>query len=130
MTHYQVHSFQSSSNFEWLGQKFELLTEDQVRNISYDLKYRYQFNVVNRQSQMKSWTIDLKSEKPTVVSGVLEYNPDVVITIHDDLLHKIFSGKKKAQKAFLHGKIKAKGKKILAVRLDYLFKIVYRQAKL
>lgn len=57
---------------------------------------------------MQTWTIDLKS-KGTVYDGKPEGKPDITITLGDDTMVELGSGKLNGQKAFMAGKIKVKG---------------------
>lgn len=76
-----------------------------------------------------SWTLDLKNG-----SGSLEKDStkkaDMTITIKDDDMMDLVSGKLNGQQAFMSGKIKIKGNMGLAMKMDAIVKAMSGDSKL
>jgi len=75
------------------------------------------------------WTIDLKKEGK-VVKGPAKDKPDVIISCSDENFIDISSGKLSGQKAFMTGKLKAKGNIMFATKLESVLGAAKSKAKL
>ncbi|KAG6864976.1 hypothetical protein C0991_005883, partial [Blastosporella zonata] len=81
----------------------------------------FELKVTNDAKETATWTIDLKKEG-TVHKGNGKYKADVTISLSDDTLTDLASGKLNGQKAFMTGKLKTKGNIMLATKLDGVLK--------
>lgn len=75
-----------------------------------------------------AWNLDLKSAAPALSEG--EKKADVTISVGDDDLVAIATGKLNAQQAFMKGKLKLKGNMALAMKLPVVFAAIKPAAKL
>ncbi|KAF9519688.1 hypothetical protein BS47DRAFT_1336781 [Hydnum rufescens UP504] len=74
------------------------------------------------------WTIDLKTEGK-VLKGTTGAKPDVVLSASENFVN-IASGALNGQKAFMTGKLKAKGNIMLATKLTTVLSAAKTKAKL
>ncbi|THV02753.1 sterol-binding-like protein [Dendrothele bispora CBS 962.96] len=81
----------------------------------------FQLNVKNDQGTEAIWTIDLK-KTGEVYKGPAKTKADVTISLSDETLTELASGKLNGQKAFMTGKLKTKGNIMLATKLDGVLK--------
>jgi len=96
-----------------------------------------QINKVNGIFQLRAkkdgkeavWTIDLKKDGK-VSKGVVGSKPDVIISASDDIFIQISQGKLSGQKAFMTGKLKAKGNIMLATKMEGILGVAKGKAKL
>jgi len=96
-----------------------------------------QINKVNGIFQLRAskdgkeavWTIDLKKEGK-VSKGIVGSKPDVIISASDDNFILISEGKLSGQKAFMTGKLKAKGNIMLATKMESVLGVAKGKAKL
>lgn len=79
----------------------------------------YQFNV-NAGGQTKTYTVDLKNAPGSVKSGPAQ-KADCTISIKEEDLLDLKSGKLNGQKAFMQGKLKIQGNMSYAMKLNQLF---------
>jgi len=78
----------------------------------------YQFNVTGHKGG--TWYLDLTADPPFVQFGV-NPAPHCIVTISDDDLVEVVSGKLDGIKAFMIGRLKVQGDLGLAMRLPELF---------
>lgn len=107
-------SFRSSAVFQQLQQG---LTPDLAKKVNAV----FQFDVKNSSGSVQSWTLDLKSNPPSVKSPA-SGKADITIAVSDDDFVDLASGKLNGQKAFMAGKLKVKGNMMLATKLDGVLK--------
>ena len=83
----------------------------------------FTWNVTKDGKTVGQWTVDLKNEPGSVKMGTLKQGkPDCAITVSDDDLMAISSGKASPQGLFMKGKLKIKGNIMLTTKLSQLFK--------
>jgi len=80
----------------------------------------YQFNI-NAGGQIKNFTVDLKNAPGGVKSGPAP-KADVTISLKEEDLLDLKSGKLNGQQAFMQGKLKIQGNMSFAMKLSQLFK--------
>ena len=83
----------------------------------------------NEEGKVQSWTLDVKDANGSVTLGP-HAKPDITIIVSDADFLDLASGKLNGQKAFMSGKIKIKGKMMLATKLDTVLKSAQKKAKL
>ena len=69
----------------------------------------------------QSWTVDLKSQTPSVKTGK-QGTPNVTLSMNDEDFVALMTGKLNPQNAFMNGKLKIKGDMGLAMKLETLTK--------
>ena len=82
-----------------------------------------QWNVTQNGKDVVSWVADLKKKPATVTRyepGKVDLKADVIIIVSDDDMDDLVKGKLNPQKAFMSGKIKAKGNIMLLQKLQGL----------
>jgi len=80
----------------------------------------YQFNVVNSGGQTNTWTVDLKNAPGGVKTGAAT-KADCTLTLKEEDLLSMVSGKLNGQQAFMQGKLKIQGNMSYAMKLGQLF---------
>lgn len=78
---------------------------------------------------MQSWNLNVKDANGTVAVGAAA-KPDITIAVTDNDFLDLSTGKLNGQKAFMSGKIKVKGKMMLATKLDVVLKSAQKKSKL
>ncbi|XP_017493837.1 PREDICTED: peroxisomal multifunctional enzyme type 2-like, partial [Rhagoletis zephyria] len=82
----------------------------------------YQFNISLNGAPVSVWTLDLKNAPGDIYRGPLEKgSPDCVLTVEDQVIADIFTGKEDALKAFMNGHLKVTGNILAASKLQQLF---------
>ena len=83
----------------------------------------FEWNVTKGGETAGQWTVDLKRGTGSVSVGPCKQGkPDCIITVDDDDLVSIASGKSNPQQLFMKGKLKVKGNIMLTTKLAQLFK--------
>ncbi|KAL9981777.1 hypothetical protein ACROYT_G010524 [Oculina patagonica] len=83
----------------------------------------FEWNVTKGGKTAGQWTVDLKSGAGSVSVGPCKKDkPDCTITVEDDDLASIATGKSNPQQLFMKGKLKVKGNIMLTTKLAQLFK--------
>ena len=83
----------------------------------------FEWNVTKGGKTAGHWTVDLKRGTGCVTPGLCKQGkPDCSITVDDDDLASIASGKSNPQQLFMKGKLKVKGNIMLTTKLAQLFK--------
>ena len=83
----------------------------------------FEWNVTQGGKTVGQWTVDLKRGAGSVSEGPCKQGkPDCIITVDDDDLASIASGKSNPQQLFMKGKLKVKGNIMLTTKLAQLFK--------
>ena len=111
------------------GLKSEILFNE-IRKRVYDhpdlvkkIKGIFEWNVTKGGKTAGQWTVDLKRGAGSVTVGPsTQSKPDCSITVDDDDLASIASGKSNPQQLFMKGKLKVKGNIMLTTKLAQLFK--------
>lgn len=87
------------------------------------IKGIFEWNVTKGGKTAGQWTVDLKRGAGSVTVGpCTQSKPDCSITVDDDDLASIASGKSNPQQLFMKGKLKVKGNVMLTTKLAQLFK--------
>ncbi|XP_067952015.1 peroxisomal multifunctional enzyme type 2-like [Watersipora subatra] len=82
----------------------------------------FQFNITQEGKVAETWTVDMKTPPGAVYVGEPKQGkPGVTLTISDDDLLAMASGKLDGQKAFSTGRLKLKGNIMLSMKLSTLF---------
>ncbi|KAF9260879.1 sterol-binding-like protein [Marasmius fiardii PR-910] len=81
----------------------------------------FEFIVKNDEGKEATWTIDMK-KKGEVSKGPAKPKADVTIRLSDETFAGLTDGSINGQKAFMTGKLKAKGNIMLATKLDSVLK--------
>jgi sterol carrier protein 2 len=116
-----VPGFGSSPIFEQIRAGLETLPEaERVANVK-KVQGIFQFDVKNAEGKTQSWALDLKNGGGSISVGT-HSKPDITIIVSDQDFQDMASGKLNGQKAFMSGKIKVKGKMMLATKLDVVLK--------
>jgi len=89
----------------------------------------FQFDIKNKEGKVQSWTLDLKNGAGNLSVGP-HTKPDITIAVSDQDFMDLAAGKLNGQKAFMSGKLKVKGKMMLATKLDAVLKSAKKKANL
>lgn len=81
----------------------------------------YQWNITKDGKVARQWALDLKNGSGSMTQGPAA-KPGCTLTISDDDVMLMFSGKLNPQQAFFSGRFKAAGNIMLAQKLETLFK--------
>ncbi|XP_076322897.1 peroxisomal Multifunctional enzyme type 2 [Tachypleus tridentatus] len=82
----------------------------------------YQWNITKDGQEVGRWITDLKHGKGSVYQGeVKEGKADCILTMDDDILDKLVTGKLDPQKAFMTGKLKISGDIMASQKLQDLW---------
>ncbi|KAI8578691.1 hypothetical protein K450DRAFT_246069 [Umbelopsis ramanniana AG] len=85
----------------------------------------FEFVIKNSDGKEQIFTIDLRKDgEGELYKGKGKAKPSVSITIKDNDFIDLASGKLNGQKAYMTGKLKARGQLMLAMKLDSVFKQV------
>lgn len=85
----------------------------------------FEFIIKNPEGKEQIFTIDLRKDtEGSLHKGKGKVKPSVSITIKDQDFVDLASGKLNGQKAYMTGKLKARGQLMLAMKLDSVFKQV------
>ena len=124
-----VAGFGSSALFEQIKTGIDAAPEaDRIANVK-KVQGVFQFDVKNGEGKVQSWSLDLKNGTGSLAVGA-NAKPDITIAVSDQDFQDLAAGKLNGQKAFMSGKIKVKGKMMLATKLDVVLKGAQKQAKL
>ncbi|KAK0204579.1 SCP2 sterol-binding domain-containing protein [Desarmillaria ectypa] len=121
MSDLKVDGFKSSAFIAALGSSFAGYTDTEKKNQIKKTNGVFELQVTNSEGKKAVWTIDLK-KKGEVTTGSPPAKADVIISVSDDTLSDLASGKLNGQKAFMTGKLKTKGNIMLATKLDAVLK--------
>ena len=91
------------------------------------IKASYLWNVTKNGKTVGQWLVDLKTGKGSITAGAPTSKPDCTLTVSDEDLVQIISGKANARQLFMKGKLKVAGNIMLTQKLGELLK---SQAKL
>lgn len=113
------------------GLKAEAIFADMESLINADMvkkvKAIFQWNITKDGKTAGVWTVDLKNGDGALYKGDAKEKAGCTLTLSDDTLEALVSGKLDSMKAFMSGKLKIKGNMMLAQKLQVLMK---PQAKL
>lgn len=121
MSDLKVDGFKSSAFISALGSSFAGYSDAEKKNQIKKTNGVFELQVTNGEGKKAVWTIDLK-KKGEVTTGPPPTKADIIITVSDDTLTDLASGKLNGQKAFMTGKLKTKGNIMLATKLDAVLK--------
>ncbi|BES90092.1 Sterol carrier protein [Nesidiocoris tenuis] len=110
-------SFKVSKAFELLKNEMENDTEKLVESV----RGIFCLKVKNKDGKDGMWIINTKGGKGTITYNGTD-KPDVTITINDEDITDLLTGKLNPQKAFFQGKLKIQGNMGLALKLTELQK--------
>lgn len=131
-----LHIFQSLQDINALvshpsksGLKSEALFNEISKRVSdhpelvKKVKGVFEWNVTKGGKTAGQWTVDLKSGSGSVTVGPYKQGKsDCSITVEDDDLSSMATGKSNPQQLFMKGKLKVKGNIMLTAKLAQLFK--------
>jgi len=107
------HEFKATKTFEQLKSALDPSLVQKVKGI-------YQFDIKGAGGKTQSWLVDLKNGSGSIKTGT---GPnDCLLSLSDDDFVDLFSGKLKAQSAYMQGRLKIKGNMGLAMKLELLMK--------
>jgi sterol carrier protein 2 len=81
----------------------------------------YLFKISTKEGASKAWTVDLKNDGGSVKEGE-HGKADCVVSIADEDIIAMVSGKANGQQLFMQGKLKISGNMALAMKLQMVFK--------
>ncbi|XP_074651507.1 peroxisomal multifunctional enzyme type 2-like [Tubulanus polymorphus] len=111
-------NLQSDAVFAELKEKLVL-----EPNLVKKIKVIYQWNITKEGKAAATWTVDLKNGNGDIYSGVPKTGkPGCTLTVDDENLVQMFSGKLNPQQAFMKGLLKITGNIMLSQKLGQLFK--------
>ncbi|ESK93438.1 sterol-binding protein [Moniliophthora roreri MCA 2997] len=129
MSDLKVDGFKASELIAAIGQATQSWSEQEKQSQIKKTNGIFELVVKNAEGKEATWTIDLK-KKGEVTKGPAKPKADVTITLGDDVLVNLATGKLTGQKAFMTGKLKTKGNIMLATKLDGVLKSAKASAKL
>ncbi|KAK7454569.1 hypothetical protein VKT23_011321 [Stygiomarasmius scandens] len=121
MSDLKVDGFKSSELISSIATAFASASPAEKAEQKKKVNGIFQLNVKNAQGTEAIWTIDLK-KTGEVYKGPAKPKADVTISLTDETLTELASGKLNGQKAFMTGKLKTKGNIMLATKLDGVLK--------
>lgn len=110
-------ALQSAAVFEQLAKRVAA-NPDLVGKV----KAVFEYHITRDGKEAAVWTVDLKNGPGSVRSGAVDGKADASITISDEDFVALATGKAKAQKLFMSGRLKVKGNIMLAQKLEALFR--------
>ena len=78
----------------------------------------FQWNITKDGQAAGTWTVDLKSGNGSIDTGPAKPKADCTLTVSDDDVVALATGKMDAMKAFMSGKLKVGGNVMLAQKLQ------------
>jgi putative sterol carrier protein len=114
---------QVSDLFQQMKDGIGSLPADEKKKIISQTKGIFQFDISGGEGGKKqTWTLDLKNDGAVIAGTHPSEKADITIAVSDDDFLAMSTGKLNGQKAFMSGKIKVKGKMMLATKLDTVLK--------
>ena len=113
---------QVSDLFQQMKDGIGALPAEEKKKIIQQTKGIFQFDITGDSGKKQSWTLDLKNDGSVVAGTHPSEKADIIIAVSDDDFLAMSTGKLNGQKAFMSGKIKVKGKMMLATKLDSVLK--------
>ncbi|KAG1821895.1 SCP2 sterol-binding domain-containing protein [Suillus subaureus] len=129
MSDIKVDGFKASDIIVDLHTAFDSFTDAQRQAQVKKTKGIFELRITNDDKKEAVWTIDLK-KKGAILKGLASPKADVTLIMSDDTFSQLASGKMDGQKAFLTGKLKAKGNIMLATKLAAVLQMAKDKAKL
>ncbi|XP_023242618.1 peroxisomal multifunctional enzyme type 2-like [Centruroides sculpturatus] len=106
-------TLKSDAVFLEIGRRLQGMPE-----LASKIKAIYQWNILKNGQKASQWIVDLKNGQGSVYRGEAKNEkPGCVLTLDDDDIISLASGKMDAQKAFMTGKLKISGNLFLAEKL-------------
>ncbi|KIY68846.1 sterol-binding-like protein [Cylindrobasidium torrendii FP15055 ss-10] len=124
MSDLKVDGFKSSEFIAALGITFAALSEKEKKDQINKVKGVFEIKLKNAEGTEETWTIDLKNEGKVTKGASPVGKPNITLTMADETFSDLAAGKTTGQKAFMSGKLKAKGNIMLATKLDGVLKTV------
>ncbi|KZV87173.1 sterol-binding protein [Exidia glandulosa HHB12029] len=128
MSDLKEEGFQASEVLAAIATSFAGLSDDEKKAQIKKVNAIFELQLKNGSGKTGTWTIDLK-KTGSVYKGPAKPKADVTIIMDDATFCDLASGKLDGQKAFMTGKLKAKGNIMLATKLDSVFKSAQGKAK-
>jgi len=121
MSDIKVPGFKSSDILASLSAAFAGFNDEERKAQIKKTNGIFELKVTNDAKEEAVWTIDMK-KTGTIYKGGAKPKADVTLSLSDQVLTELATGKLNGQKAFLTGKLKSRGNIMLAAKLDSLFK--------
>jgi putative sterol carrier protein len=121
MSNVNVPGFKSSAIFQQMQAAIENAPSELKNATIKQANGIFEFQVKNADGKEQTWTADLK-KNGTIIVGKGSEKPDIILTLGDDVLGDLATGKLNGQKAFMTNKLKVKGNMMLAMKLDGVLK--------
>ncbi|KAG0708229.1 SCP2 sterol-binding domain-containing protein [Suillus ampliporus] len=129
MSDLKFDGFKASDVILDLNRAFDGFTDAERQAQVKKTKGIFELRITNGDKQEAVWTIDLK-KNGAILKGLASPKADVTLLMTDDTFSQLASGKLDGQKAFLTGKLKAKGNIMLATKLAAVLQMAKGKAKL
>ncbi|KAH7106351.1 sterol-binding protein [Auriculariales sp. MPI-PUGE-AT-0066] len=129
MSDIKIDGFKSSDILAAIAGSFKDASDDEKKAQIKKVNAIFELRIKNAEGKEGVWAIDLK-KSGTVYAGPAKPKPDVTIILDDATFVDLATGKLDGQKAFMTGKLKAKGNIMLATKLDGVLKQSKAKAKL
>ncbi|KXN71131.1 sterol-binding-like protein [Conidiobolus coronatus NRRL 28638] len=121
--------FNASEIFVLMDSALKTVDKGELDEVVKKVKGVFQFDVKNKAGKTESWILDVNSA-PGVYKPDGKRKPDLIISVSDEDFIALAEEKLNPQKAFIQGKIKVKGKMLLAAKLDRVMKQAKAKASL
>jgi putative sterol carrier protein len=121
--------FNASEIFVLMDSALKTVDKAELNEVVKKVQGVFQFDVKNNAGKTESWILDVH-KAPGVYKPDGKKKPDLTISVSDADFIALAENKLNPQKAFMQGKVKIKGKMMLATKLDSVMKQAKAKASL